>query len=160
MAIREIIKYPNPILEKEMRIVEQFDSKLKQILEDMYDTMVAYDGIGLAAPQIGLDAQIAIVDIDDQHGTIEFINPKIIAQSGSQIDIEGCLSFPNLSGDVRRATYVKIQAQNRLGKPFILEARGLLARVCLHEIDHLHGILFTSKVVKYYQPEELKDGKH
>ena len=96
MAIREIIKYPNPILEKEMRIVEQFDSKLKQILEDMYDTMVAYDGIGLAAPQIGLDAQIAIVDIDDQHGTIEFINPKIIAQSGSQIDIEGCLSFPNL----------------------------------------------------------------
>lgn len=154
MAIREIIKYPNPILEKEMRIVEQFDSKLKQILEDMYDTMVAYDGIGLAAPQI------AIVDIDDQNGTIEFINPKIIAQSGSQIDIEGCLSFPNLYGDVRRATYVKIQAQNRLGKPFILEARGLLARVCLHEIDHLHGILFTSKVVKYYQPEELKDGKH
>lgn len=157
MTIRKVVKYPDPILKQETKKVEKFNRALARILDDMYDTMIAHDGVGLAAPQIGLADQMAIVDIGDKHGTIELINPVVLEQSGSEIDIEGCLSFPGLYGDVKRATYVKIQAQNRRGKIFVLEARGFLARACLHEIDHLHGVLFTTKVLKYYKEDELED---
>lgn len=157
MTIRKVIKYPDPILEQETKKVEKFDRALTRILDDMYDTMIAHDGVGLAAPQIGLDYQIAIVDIGDKHGTIELINPVILEESGAEVDMEGCLSFPGLYGDVQRATDVKIQAQNRRGKTFIFEAHGFLARACLHEIDHLHGILFTTKVLKYHKKDVLQE---
>lgn len=157
MTIRKIVLHPAPILEVKTKKVEKFNRALHQILDDMYDTMVAYDGVGLAAPQIGLDQQISVVDIGDKHGTIEIINPVVLEQKGSNVDLEGCLSFPGLYGDVKRASYVKVKAQNRHGKTFILEAKDFLARACLHEIDHLYGILFTTKVLKYYSEEELEN---
>lgn len=157
MTIRKVVLHPASILKVETKKVEKFNRALHRILDDMYDTMIANDGVGLAAPQIGIDQQIAVVDIGDKQGTIELINPVILEQSGSAIDIEGCLSFPGLYGDVKRATYVKIKAQNRQGKSFIIEARDFMARACLHEIDHLHGILFTTKVLKYYSEEELEN---
>lgn len=122
----------------------------------MYDTMIEYDGVGLAAPQIGLNERIAIVDIDDEHGTIEIINPRILKTSGEQTGPEGCLSFPGLFGEVTRPDFVKIEALDRKGRKYALEAEGFLARAIQHEIDHLDGILFTTKVTRYLEEDELK----
>lgn len=156
MAIKRIITHPAPILEVECEKVTEFNKKLAKLLDDMYDTMIAFDGVGLAAPQVNVNKQIAIVDVDDKHGTIEMINPVILETSGSQTDIEGCLSFPDLYGTVTRPNYVKIEAQDRKGKTYTFEAEGFLARAIQHEIDHLHGILFTTKVEKYVSDEELE----
>lgn len=156
MAIRKIVNYPAEILETKCKEVEVFNRKLAKTLDDMYDTMIEYDGVGLAAPQIGLDARVAIVDIDDEFGTIEMINPIILETSGEQTGPEGCLSFPGLFGEVSRPNYVKFEAFDRKGKKYILEAEGFLARAIQHEIDHLDGILFTSKVTRYMEEDELK----
>lgn len=157
MAVRKIVTYPAEILEQPCKKVTTFDKKLVKLLNDMYDTMIEFDGVGLAAPQIGLDEQIAIVDIDDEHGTIELINPEIVEFSGEEIGPEGCLSFPNLYGEVARSTYVKVKAFDRKGKPFVIEAEDFLARAIQHEIDHLNGVLFTSKVVRYLKEDELEE---
>lgn len=118
--------------------------------------MLEADGVGLAAPQIGIAKRIAIVDIDDKHGKIEMINPEILDAQGEQVGPEGCLSFPGLYGEVKRANTVKIKAQNRKGKWYELEASGFLARAIQHEIDHLNGVLFTSKVTRYFEENELE----
>lgn len=156
MAILPIVTYPNEILEKECKPVTVFDKKLKKFLDDMYDTMLAADGVGLAAPQVGVDISVAIVDIGDETGTIEMINPEILEVKGEQTDMEGCLSFPDLYGEVTRPDYVKVKIQDRKGRYFVIEAEGFLARAILHEIDHLHGILFTSKVIRYIKEEEFE----
>ncbi|NRD78824.1 peptide deformylase [Bacillus sp. BRMEA1] len=156
MAIRKIVCYPAEILEQKCQEVVKFDKKLARILDDMYDTMIEFDGVGLAAPQIGLDARIAIVDIDDETGTIEMINPKILKQEGEQSGPEGCLSFPGLFGEVTRPDFVQVEAFDRKGRKYTLEAEGFLARAIQHEIDHLDGILFTSKVSRYLEEDELK----
>ncbi|WP_338469869.1 peptide deformylase [Niallia sp. XMNu-256] len=157
MAIKKIVTYPADILELDCKPVTVFNSKLKKLLQDMYDTMIEFDGVGLAAPQIGIDAQIAVVDIDDGSGTFELINPVILETNGEQIDVEGCLSFPGLYGEVKRPYYVKVKAFDRKGKMQIIEAEGFLARAIQHEIDHLHGILFTSKISKYVKEEDLQE---
>jgi peptide deformylase len=156
LAIKKIINYPAEILEQPCRAVRKFDRKLGRLLDDMYDTMIEHDGVGLAAPQIGIDERIAIVDIDDESGTIEMINPRIVEASGEQTGPEGCLSFPGLYGEVTRPNYVKIEAFNRKGRKYTLEAEEFLARALQHEIDHLDGILFTSKVTRYLEQDELK----
>jgi peptide deformylase len=156
LAVKKIVTYPAEILEAECEPVQVFDKKLGKLLNDMYDTMIEFDGVGLAAPQIGLGKQIAIVDIDDEFGTIEMINPEVLETDGNQTGPEGCLSFPGLYGEVTRPDYVKIKAQDRKGKFYTLEAEDFLARAILHEIDHLHGVLFTSKVTKYLNEEELE----
>ena len=156
MPVKKIVTYPADILEVECGRVTVFDKKLVKLLNDMYDTMIEYDGVGLAAPQINLAKQIAIVDIDDENGTIEMINPVVLETSGEQLGPEGCLSFPELYGEVNRPYYVKIKAQDRKGKFYTFEAEDFLARAILHEIDHLHGILFTSKVTRYLEEEELE----
>lgn len=157
MAVRKIVNYPAEILEQECEMVTVFDKKLAKLLDDMYDTMIEFDGVGLAAPQIDINKQIAIVDIGDEHGTIELINPEIIETSGQQTGPEGCLSFPGLYGQVTRPNYVKVKAKNRKGKSFEIEAEEFLARAILHEIDHLHGVLFTSKVTRYLEEAELEE---
>jgi peptide deformylase len=157
LAVRKIVNYPADILEQECEVVSVFDKKLAKLLDDMYDTMIEFDGVGLAAPQIDINKQIAIVDIDDEHGTIEMINPVILETSGEQTGPEGCLSFPGLYGEVKRPYYVKIKAQNRKGKTYEFEAEEFLARAILHEIDHLHGVLFTSKVSRYLEEAELEE---
>ena len=149
--------HPADILEQECKPVDVFDKKLTKLLDDMYDTMIEFDGVGLAAPQINIDKQIAIVDVDDQHGTIELINPEIIESSGTQSGPEGCLSFPGLFGEVTRPYKVKVRAQDRKGRTYELEAEDFLARAIQHEIDHLHGILFTSKVSRYLDENELEE---
>lgn len=157
MTVRPIVMHPAEILEQECEMVTEFDKKLAKLLNDMYDTMIEFDGVGLAAPQIGVKKQIAIVDIDDENGTIELINPEILETKGEQNGVEGCLSFPGLYGEVLRPYYVKVKAQNRKGKSFTIEAEDYLARAIQHEIDHLHGILFTSKVSRYLKEEELEE---
>jgi peptide deformylase len=156
VAILPIVKYPDTILEKECRPVTQFDKKLKTLVNNMYETMLAADGVGLAAPQIGVDQQIAVVDIGEDIGRIDLINPVILKTSGEQTDVEGCLSFPGLYGTVSRPYYVKVQAQDLKGRTFIVEAEDYLARAIQHEIDHLHGILFTSMVLKYIKEEDIE----
>jgi peptide deformylase len=155
LAVRKIVLHPNEILETKCKEVKNFDKKLAKILNDMYDTMIEFDGVGLAAPQINLDWQIAIVDIGDETGTIEMVNPSIIEYTGEQTGPEGCLSFPDLYGEVTRPYRIKLKAQDRKGKFYTLEAEDFLARAIQHEIDHLNGILFTSKVSRYLTVEEL-----
>jgi peptide deformylase len=156
LAILPIVTYPNEILEIECRKVTIFDKKFRSFLDDMYDTMIAADGVGLAAPQVGKDLSVAIVDIGDDSGTIELINPEVLEVRGEQTDLEGCLSFPNLFGEVSRPDYVKVAFQDRKGSSLLVEAEGFLARAILHEIDHLHGVLFTSKVIRYIEEDELE----
>lgn len=160
MAVKKIVMYPAEILEQPCKPVTAFNNKLKKLLNDMYDTMIEFDGVGLAAPQIGVDEQIAVVDIGDESGTIELINPVILETSGEQTGAEGCLSFPGLYGEVTRPYYVKVKAQDRKGKTFTIEAEDYLARAIQHEIDHLHGILFTSKVSKYIDEKELEEAEN
>lgn len=157
MAIRKIVTYPAEILEQPCREVTKFDKKLAKLLNDMYDTMIEFDGVGLAAPQVGVDLQIAIVDIDDENGTIEMINPRILETSGEQTGPEGCLSFPELFGEVTRPYKVKIEAADRKGRKYTLEAEDFLARAIQHEMDHLSGILFTSLVSRYLTEDELEE---
>jgi peptide deformylase len=156
LAILPIVTYPADILETNCERVTVFDKKLRKLLQDMYDTMVAADGVGLAAPQVGVNQRIAIVDIGDEHGTIELINPEIIESHGEDTDVEGCLSFPGVYGKVSRPYSVKVKAQDRKGRYFLLNANGFLARAIQHEIDHLNGILFTSKIIEYVKEEELE----
>ena len=156
LPILPIVTYPAPILEQPCAPVTTFDRELARLLDDMYDTMLAADGVGLAAPQVGIAKQIVVIDVGDEHGRIELINPVILEARGEEVDVEGCLSFPGLFGEVPRAKFVNVRAQNRRGRSFTLSAAGFLARALQHEIDHLHGVLFTSKVIRYCDLEELE----
>ncbi|MGB8002598.1 MAG: peptide deformylase [Anaerobacillus sp.] len=152
MAKREIVLHPNEVLEVECKPVQNFDKDLHRLLDDMFETMYEAEGVGLAAPQIGIDQQIAVVDTREDEA-IELINPTVVKTSGREVDLEGCLSFPGLFGEVERPYNVTVKAQNRFGKEFKLKAEGFFARAIQHEIDHLHGILFTEKVIRYIDPE-------
>lgn len=146
MALREIVQIGESVLRKKSKKVEKIDEKIIQLLDDMADTMYQEDGVGLAAPQVGILKRIAVIDIGD--GIIELINPEIIETSGEQIDDEGCLSVIGEVGAVRRPYKVKVRAYNRKGKLFEIEGEELLARAFCHEIDHLEGILFVDKIEK------------
>lgn len=156
MAIQPLIFHPAAVLTQPAEEVTVFDQHLKKLLSDMYDTMSANDGVGLAAPQIGLSKKIAVVDIGEESGKLELMNPVIIEAKGEQTGPEGCLSIPGLYGEVTRPDYIKVRAMNRHGEPFEMEASGFLSRAIQHEIDHLEGILFTSKVNRYYEEDELE----
>jgi peptide deformylase len=156
MTIRKIVEHPDPVLEIECKRVTTFDKDLKKLVQDMFETMYDAEGVGLAAPQIGIAEQIAVVDVGDDTGQIVLINPIVKKASGSQTGPEGCLSFPGLFGDVERPYEVTVTALDENGEEFMIEANDFLARALLHEIDHLHGILFTSKVIAYYENEELE----
>lgn len=157
MSIKEIVKHPASILERKCKKVVKFDEKLATLLDDMYETMKAADGIGLAAPQIGEPVQVAIVDLDEGQDVIELVNPVVVAVGGSEVEIEGCLSFPGLYGEVERPFYVKVEAQERDGSLYELEAEDYEARAILHEIDHLNGVLFDSKIIRVVELEELEE---
>lgn len=156
MAILEIVTHPAPILEKKCKEVKVFDEQLAKLLDDMYDTMIAADGVGLAAPQVGHDLRVAIVDLGEGEEIIEMINPVVTAIGGSEIEVEGCLSFPGLYGEVERPFYVKVEAQERDGSLYELEAEDYEARAILHEIDHLNGILFDKKIIRVVDLEEVE----
>lgn len=146
MALREIVQIGEPVLRKKSKVVEKIDDKLIQLLDDMAETMYQADGVGLAAPQVGVLKRVVVIDIGD--GIIELINPEIIETSGEQIGDEGCLSVLGESGEVRRPYIVKVRAFNRKGQLFEIEGEELLARAFCHEIDHLEGVLFVDKIEK------------
>ena len=154
MALREIVIDGDPILRKTSRPVEKFDQKLHILLDDMAETMY-YDnrGIGIAAVQVGILRRAFVVDIGDEHGKLEFINPEIYERSGEALGMEGCLSCPGKNGYVPRPEKIKVRAQNRDGEWFDMEAEGLLAVCICHEYDHLDGILFIDKVVEVEEDE-------
>ncbi len=147
MAIRQLRLRDDEILRKQCKEVKKFDKKLGILLDDMYETMTKAEGVGLAAPQVGILKRVVVIDVGE--GRIELINPEIIEASGSQTGAEGCLSFPGLYGEVERPNYVKVKAQDRTGRWFIAEGEELLARALCHECDHLKGHVFTEKVTKY-----------
>jgi len=156
LSILEIVKHPDVRLEKECDIVTEFTSDLHKLLDNMYDTMVESDGVGIAAPQVGVCKKIAIVDLDDDEGTVELINPTLTYKEELDKDVEGCLSFPGVYGEVERPNVVVVKAQDRFGKWFEIEAEGYLARAIQHEVDHLSGVLFTSKVTRFIDEKELE----
>ena len=144
MAILEIRKYPDPILRAKNKKVTVFDDSLKKIIDDMFETMYANDGLGLAAPQVGINLMIAVVDHEGKKFTL--INPVITEASGQQIGEEGCLSFPEIFEEIKRPETVKVEACNEKGERYVIEASGMLARALCHEIDHLYGRLIIDMV--------------
>jgi peptide deformylase len=149
MAIREVRKRGDEVLETVCRPVVKFDKKLHILLDDMYETMQKNEGVGLAAPQVGILRRAVVIDVGD--GAIEMINPEILETSGSQTGAEGCLSLPGVYGEVERPMYVKAKAQDRDGNWFEIEGEELLARAICHECEHLEGKLFTERVIKYLE---------
>lgn len=145
MALRKIRTEEDPILRKKTREVKEINSKIKTIVQDMIETMYEENGVGLAAPQVGILKKIFVVDIYDETGVKVFINPEIIETSGEVDGQEGCLSIPGKVGMVVRPEKIKIKALDIEGKEFTLEAEGFLARALCHENDHLNGILYIDK---------------
>jgi peptide deformylase len=147
MAIREIRLKGDEILYKKCKEVTKFDNKLHILLDDMYETMKKYEGVGLAAPQVGILKRAVVIDTGE--GKIELINPVILEESGKQNGAEGCLSVPKVFGEVERPMYVKVKAQDRNGNWFEIDGKELTARAFCHEIEHLEGKLFLDRVTKF-----------
>ena len=152
MAIRNLRYDGDMILYKESKEVEVFDEHIKQIVEDMFETMYKYNGVGLAAPQIGILKRILVIDTGEKDEKLEMINPKITKLEKEVILSEGCLSFPNVFGNVRRYNYTEAEYMTKDGEKKTIKAEGLLAQAIQHEIDHLNGVLFIDQVIdgKFY----------
>lgn len=146
MALRNIVKDTDPMLRKVSREVDKFDDRLAMLLDDMWDTLNKAEGLGLAAPQVGVLKRIFIVDYDDDQ--FEVINPKLISSSGQCDGNEGCLSVDGYRGIVPRPEHIKMSYYNRFGKKFTIQADDYFARVFLHEYDHLDGVLFTDRMTR------------
>jgi peptide deformylase len=147
--LHEVRKYPDPVLSKTGERVTEFTPELEQLVEEMFDSMYAAEGIGLAAPQIGISKQITVIDVsfkERPEDKLVLINPEVLDREGRQVEEEGCLSLPDIRAKVERAAWVKVRAQNVKGEHFEIEGEELLARALLHEIDHLHGVLFIDRV--------------
>jgi peptide deformylase len=154
MSVREIRKLPDPVLRKKTEPVKTFDKNIEKLIEDMVETMHAAPGVGLAANQVGVSLQLAVIDVTTREErekgksrpVIIIINPEILSMEGSVVEEEGCLSIPDYAESVKRAVKVKVRALDRAGKPFEMEADGLLAKALQHEIDHLNGMLFVDRL--------------
>ena len=153
MAIRNIIKEGDALLNKVCRPVEKFDDHLACLIDDMFDTLHEADGVGLAAPQVAVLRRVVVIDLGDGH-PMELVNPTIIAKSGTQRDLEGCLSVPGVWGYTKRPMWVKVRAQDRHGEWHEYDGSALLARAFCHELDHLDGILFRKRVVEYVNADD------
>ncbi|MBS7576857.1 MULTISPECIES: peptide deformylase [unclassified Enterococcus] len=153
--IREIVVLPDEGLRQQTEQINEITSETLDLLDDLYDTMISGDGVGIAAPQIGESVKIAMVQLDDGE-LLELINPKIILATGSDIFVEGCLSIPNMYGTVRRNTKIVVNYLDRDGEQCQIIAEAYLARVIQHEIDHLNGILFIDKMIEEIPENELE----
>ena len=147
MAIRNIVKLGDDILAKKCRHVDDINERIITLLDDMHETLIEADGVGLAAPQVGILKRIAIIDTGVDF--IELINPEILSMSGEQTGLEGCLSYPGKFGEVTRPMVVTVKAQNRLGEWYEYTGEGLTARALCHEIEHLDGHMFIEKVTRW-----------
>ena len=149
LKIHEIVKYPDPVLAKMCAPVTVFDEVLRTLVAEMFESMYVAQGIGLAAPQIGLLHRLTVIDVNykkDAKDKLVLINPEVVETRGKQMEEEGCLSLPEIREKVARAAWVKVRAQNERGEWFEMEAEGLQARAILHEIDHLNGVLFIDRI--------------
>ncbi len=146
MAIRNIVKHGDEVLRKICRTQLTFDEKLATVLDDMIETMYAADGVGLAAPQVGILRRYCVIDIGE--GVVELVNPVIVETEGEQLEQEGCLSYPGEYGVTRRPEKVTVRAQDRHGNKITVTGEGLMARALCHEIDHLDGVIFKDRLVK------------
>ncbi len=155
MALRNIVKEGDPILNKKCRPVEKFDKKLWDLLDDLVETLEDSGGVGLAAPQVGVMRRVCVIDAGE--GLYEFVNPEIIETEGEQEVQEGCLSCPEQFGIIRRPQHVKARFYDRNGNLCEVEGDDLFAQAMCHEFDHLDGILFKSKVIRMLTPEELQE---
>lgn len=155
MALRNILTEGEPALRKTARLVTRFDHRLHDLLDDMAETMDNANGVGLAAPQVGILRRVAVVL--DGEDVIELVNPEIISQSGEQSGPEGCLSVPGRYGIVTRPNVVRVRAQDRMGNWFEVEGEELLARGLCHELEHLDGHLYTERVERYLTDEEIEE---
>lgn len=147
MAIRNVRLEDDEILRKKTRKVENIDDKIRELVDDMIETMHSQDGVGLAAPQVGVLKRVVVIDLYDDKGPYVLINPEIIKEKGEQEVDEGCLSFPNKFAKVVRPAEVTVKALDKDGKEYKLKGKGLLAQAISHELDHLEGILFVDKMV-------------
>ena len=152
MALRTIRTEGDPVLSKISKPVTDINDHVREIIDDLVETMRAADGVGLAAPQVGILRRIVVVEVEDK--LYELVNPVIVSSEGEEADTEGCLSVPGYQGEVKRPAKVTLTAQNRNGEKVSYEAEGLLARAFCHELDHLDGILYTSKADKMYEIKE------
>lgn len=143
MAVFQIVEIGDPLLREKARPVPKVGDNIRKLVTNMADTMYAADGVGLAAPQIGISKRVVVIDVGD--GLLELINPEILKREGKDTDTEGCLSVPDLVGEVTRAYSVVVKALDKNGREITVEAEGLLARACQHEIDHLDGVLFVDR---------------
>lgn len=155
MAIRLIVKHPDPLLRERAKEVTKFNANLHKLLDDMAETMYDANGVGLAATQVGILKRVFVIDADEEHGLIELVNPEIVSMEGEQFGPEGCLSIPGLQGDVKRANKVVIKGQDRHGNPVQYEGTELLARAFQHELDHLNGVLFLDLAESVYEAPKL-----
>lgn len=169
MAILDIVTFPEPSLRLKSKPISVFDKDLQGLIDDMFETMRAAPGVGLAAPQIGRSLRLVVVEYSDDEDEnarprkYVLINPEIVKRSEATVtDIEGCLSLPGLAGLVERHEAITVKAKNRFGKPLKIEADGWLARIFQHEIDHLDGVLYIDRAEEVFEPtpeeaEQIKD---
>ena len=153
MGLRKILTDKEPALHKTCKKVEKFDWRLHKLLDDMTETLIDSNGVGLAAPQVGILRRVVVVDTGD--GMLELVNPEMVETDGEQVGAEGCLSVPGKYGLVKRPYFAKVRAQDRDGNWFEVEAEELIARCFCHELDHLDGILYTQVMERYLTEEEL-----
>ena len=155
MAVREIRRDGDEVLRKVSREIDVINSKILTLLKDMAETMYKAEGVGLAAPQVGILKRVVVIDVGE--GLLELINPEIVSQSGEQVAAEGCLSIPGVLGEVRRPEKVVVEALNAKGEKITVEGTNLLAIALCHEIDHLDGILFKDKVERFIDETDLEN---
>lgn len=160
MSVKRVLQYGEKSLREPSKEVHKVSRKVQELVQDLLDTMYAKNGVGMAAPQIGVNLRVFVVDVsknDEPLSPIVFINPKIIKKSGSCVAQEGCISFPEAYTDVKRFSDVMVKALDRNGRPFVIEAKDgeLLARAIQHEYDHLDGILFIDHCVNRFETDEI-----
>ena len=155
MGLRKIMTVKEPCLHKVCRPVEKFDGKLHRLLDDMKETLAEANGVGLAAPQVGILRRVVVVDTGEE--MLELVNPELLETSGEQVGSEGCLSVPGKYGIVKRPNYAKVRAYDRDGNEFEVEGEELIARCFCHELDHLDGIVYTEIMERYLTEEEMKE---
>ena len=157
MALRKIVEQGDPCLNKVCRPVTEFNGRLHELLDDLVETLADANGAGLAAPQVGVLRRVCVVMDEDSEEYLELVNPEIVAQSGEQTGLEGCLSVPGKWGIVTRPKLVRVRAQDRDGNWFEVEGEDLTARAFCHEIEHLDGHLYTEHIDHFLSDEELRD---
>ena len=153
MGLRKIMTVKEPCLHKVCRPEEKFDGKLHRLLDDMKETLAEANGVGLAAPQVGILRRVVVVDTGED--MLELVNPELLETSGEQVGSEGCLSVPGKYGIVKRPNYAKVRAYDRDGNEFEVEGEELMARCFCHELDHLDGIVYTEIMERYLTEEEM-----